>query len=316
MAEREGRVTAERAILKGYGLGLVGMVLFSLSLPATRMAVPELGPAFVTAARVALAGIMALAYLGLGCKWRSAQRPERRHWPFLGLVVGGVVIGFPLFSALAMRTVEASHGGVVLAIMPLMTVATGALVAGERPSGRFWLAASGGTTVVLAFVLWQSGGRLVPADLFLFAAGLSAALGYAGGGRIATDLPALDVIAWALAVSLVPAGLLCLVFWPTAPQDVSIEAWVALLYVAAFPQFLAFFFWYGGLALGGIGKVGQLQLLQVYCTLGFSAVLLGERVGPVTWLAALVTVLFVWLARRAPVGRVQAAPEHLKHRRG
>ena len=304
----------DATILKGYGLGLVGMLLFSLSLPATRIAVPELGPAFVTAARVALAGLMAVAYLALSSQRRPERRPQRRHWPNLALVVGGVVIGFPLFSALAMRTVEASHGGVVLAIMPLMTVATGALVAGERPSGRFWLAALGGTSVVLAFVLWQNGGRVVPADLFLLAAGLCASFGYAGGARIAADLPALDVIAWGLVVSLPPAALLCFVYWPPAPLAVSTEAWLAVLYVAAFPQFLGFFFWYGGLALGGIGKVGQLQLLQVYCTLGFSALLLGERTGLVTWFAAFLTVLFVWLARRAPVGRAQTAA-HLKHRR-
>ncbi len=303
---------ADGAILKGYGLGLVGMLLFSLSLPATRLAVPELGPAFVTAARVGLAGLMAVAYLALA----RQRRPRRRHWPDLALVVGGVVIGFPLFSALAMRTVEASHGGVVLAIMPLMTVATGAIVAGERPSRRFWLAALGGSSVVLAFVLWQSGGRIVPADLFLLAAGLGAAFGYAGGARIAADLPALDVIAWALVVSLPPAALLSVVYWPPAPLEVSAEAWAAVLYVAAFPQFLAFFFWYGGLALGGIGKVGQLQLLQVYCTLGFSALLLGERTDLVTWLAALLTVLFVWLARQAPVGRARNTRAHLKHRGG
>ena len=303
---------ADRAILKGYGLGLVGMVLFSLSLPATRLAVPELGPAFVTAARVALAGLMAVAFLAIAGK----SRPQRRHWPNLALVIGGVVVGFPLFSALAMRTVEASHGGVVLAIMPLMTVATGAIVAGERPSGRFWLAATGGTSVVLAFVLSQSGGRIVPADLFLLAAGLGASFGYAGGARIAADLPALDVIAWSLVVSLPPAALLCVVYWPPAPLAVSAEAWAAVVYVAAFPQFLAFFFWYGGLASGGIGKVGQLQLLQVYCTLGFSALLLGEQTGLVTWLAALLTVLFVWLARQAPVRRSHDAESHLKHRRG
>jgi drug/metabolite transporter (DMT)-like permease len=309
-------VPADRSLAKGFGLGLIGMLLFSLSLPATRIAVPELGPAFVTAARVALAGLMAAGYLAFAHLYRPQRRPQRRHWPDLALVVGGVVVGFPLFSALAMREVEASHGGVVLAIMPLMTVATGALVAGERPSRRFWRAALGGTSVVLAFVLWQSGGRIVPADLYLLAAGLGAAFGYAGGARIATDLPALAVIAWGLAVSLVPALLLCLAFWPAAPLEVSGRAWLAVLYVAAFPQFLAFFFWYSGLALGGIGKVGQLQLLQVYCTLGFSALLLGEQTGLVTWLAALLTVLCVWLARRAPVARAPHEGAPLRHRRG
>lgn len=296
---------------KGYALGLVGMLLFSLSLPATRLAVPELGPEFVTAARVGLAGLLAACYLAVTRK----RPPPRRHWPDLGLVVAGVVIGFPLFSALAMREVEASHGGVVLAIMPLMTVVTGALVAGERPSARFWLAAIGGTSVVLAFVLYRSGGHLVVADLYLLAAGLSAAFGYAGGGRIATRLPALDVIAWALAATLLPAALLTLVYWPTEPLQVSAQAWWAVVYAAAFPQFIAFFFWYSGLASGGIGKIGQLQLLQVYCTLGFSALLLGERTDLVTWLAALLTMVFIWLARQAPVDRVRDTGAHLKHQR-
>ncbi len=295
--------------LKGYGLGLIGMLLFSLSLPATRLAVPELGPELVTAARVGLAGLLATSYLAIGRK----RPPARRHWRDLGLVVLGVVIGFPLFSALAMRNVDASHGGVVLAIMPLMTVITGALVAGERPSARFWLAAIGGTSVVLAFVLYRSGGHLVVADLYLFAAGLSAAFGYAGGGRIATRLPALDVIAWALTAMLLPATLLTIVYWPTEPSAVSAQAWGAVVYAAAFPQFIAFFFWYGGLASGGIGKVGQLQLLQVYCTLGFSALLLGERTGLATWLAALLTMFFVWLARQAPVRRAGDKAPHLKH---
>lgn len=301
---------AQQAIVKGYALGFVGMVLFSLSLPATRMAVPELGPAFVTAARLGLAGLMAAAYLALGGK----HPPERRHWRDLALIVFGVVGVFPLCSALAMREVEASHGGIVLAIMPLMTVATGAVVAGERPSGRFWLAGLGGTSVVLAFVLYRSGGAIVRADLYLLAAGLGASLGYAGGARIAERLPALDVIAWALAIALPVTAILSLVYWPAEPLAASAKAWGAVVYVAAFPQFLGFFFWYGGLALGGIGKVGQLQLLQVYCTLGFSALLLGERTDLATWLAALLTVLFVWLARQAPVVRAAAADPHLKHR--
>ncbi len=113
---------------------------------------------------------------------------------------------------------------------------------------------------------------------------------------------------------LLPAALLTLAYWPAEPQQVSAQAWWAVVYAAAFPQFIAFFFWYGGLASGGIGKVGQLQLLQVYCTLGFSALLLGERTSLITWLAALLTMVFVWLARQAPVGRVRETRAHLKHR--
>ena len=299
---------AEQAIVKGYALGFVGMLLFSLSLPATRMAVPELGPGFVTAARLGLAGLMAAAYLMAAAK----RPPARRHWRDLALVVAGVVLTFPLFTALAMREVGASHGGVVLAIMPLMTVATGALVAGERPSRQFWLAALGGTGVVLAFVLYQGGGRLAWADIFLVMAGLGSATGYAAGANMALRLPALEVIAWALVAALLPSLALCLALWPADPAAVSGRAWGAVLYVAAFPQFLAFLFWYRGMALAGVGKVGQLQLLQVYCTLAFSALFLGERVDLVTWLAALLTVLFVWLARRAPVERPLDRPAEPK----
>lgn len=302
------RVKTDRAIVKGYALGFVGMLLFSLSLPGTRMAVPELGPGFVTAARIGLAGLLAATYLLATGK----RPPERRHWRDLALVVAGVVMTFPLFTALAMREVGAGHGGVVLAIMPLMTVVTGAVVAGERPSRQFWLAALGGTAVVLAFVLYQGGGRLAWADVFLFMAGLGSATGYAAGANMALRLPALEVIAWALVAALLPSLALSVLLWPEDAGAISGRAWAGVLYVAAFPQFLAFLFWYRGMALAGVGKVGQLQLLQVYCTLGFSALLLGERTDIATWVAAFLTVLFVWLARRAPVVRRATTDPHVR----
>ncbi len=302
---------AERtaAIRRGYALGFVGMIIFSLSLPGTRVAVPELGADFVTAGRAGLAGLLALAYLLVGRR----RLPERRHWPDLALVIGGVVIGFPLFSALAMREVGASHGGVVLSLMPLMTAGTGALFAGERPSLRFWLAAVAGTVVVLAFMLYRAGG-FSAADLYLGLAGLGAAIGYAGGARMTAHLPPLEVISWSLALAL-PVSLPLMAFlWPAHPAAIGMAAWAALGFVAAFPQFIGFFFWYGGLASGGIARIGQLQLLQVYFTLAFSAVALHERVDLITWLAAVLTVLCVWLGRRAPVESRTSRKAHLRHR--
>ena len=297
------------AIRRGYALGFVGMIIFSLSLPGTRLAVPELGADLVTVGRAALAGLLALAYLLVGRR----RLPERRHWPDLALVIGGVVIGFPLFSALAMRDVGASHGGVVLSLMPLMTAGTGALFAGERPSLRFWMAAVAGTIVVLAFMLYRAGG-FSAADLYLALAGLGAAIGYAGGARMTAHLPALEVISWSLALALPVSLPLMVALWPADPAAIDPVAWAALGFVAAFPQFIGFFFWYGGLASGGIARVGQLQLLQVYFTLAFSALALGERVDWVTWLAAVLTVLCVWLGRKAPVrSRIDGEP-HLSHR--
>lgn len=290
-------------------LGFVGMLIFSLSLPGTRLAVPELGAELVTAGRAALAGLLALGYLLVGRR----RLPERRHWADLALIIGGVVIGFPLFSALAMREVGASHGGVVLSLMPLMTAGTGALFAGERPSLRFWLAAIAGTIVVLAFMLYRAGG-FSAADLYLALAGLGAAIGYAGGARMTAHLPALEVISWSLALALPVSLPLMVVLWPADPAAVSPVAWAALGFVAAFPQFIGFFFWYGGLALGGIARVGQLQLLQVYFTLAFSALALGERVDGVTWLAAILTVLCVWLGRKSPVRSRAEEEAHLRHR--
>ncbi|HRY26995.1 MAG TPA: DMT family transporter [Geminicoccaceae bacterium] len=304
----ETTVDRAAAIRRGYALGLVGVIIFSLSLPGTRLAVPELGAELVTAGRAALAGLLSLAYLLVGRR----RLPARRHWRDLGLVIGGVVIGFPLCTALAMREVEASHGGVVLSLMPLMTAGTGALFAGERPSLRFWLAALAGTAVVLAFMLYRAGG-FSQADLYLALAGLGASIGYAGGARMTAHMPALEAISWSLALALPVSLPLMLFLWPADPAAASLVAWGALGFVAAFPQFIGFFFWYGGLAAGGIARVGQMQLLQVYFTLGFSALLLGERVDLVTWVAAVLTVFCVWLGRKAPVRSRAEGAAHLSH---
>jgi drug/metabolite transporter (DMT)-like permease len=295
LAPTSGPEARERRL--GLLLGFLGVLVFSLSLPVTRRAVIELDAGFVAFGRMALAGLAAVVLLAL----RRAPLPARRDLPALLTVAGGVVLGFPLFSTLAMREVDASHGGVVLAILPLATAAAGAVLGGERPSGRFWAASGAGALLVLGFALWRSRGAPGAGDLYLLLACALCAAGYAAGGRLARRIPGLQVIAWALVLTLPVSLAVAALRWPAVDPAASTTAWLAFLYVALMSQFFGFYFWYGGLARGGIARVGQVQLLQTFLTLIASWALLGERVDPVAWLFAAGAVAAVWAARRAPV---------------
>lgn len=283
----------------GLLLGFVGVVCFGLTLPATRVALLAFDPVFIGLGRAALAGLVAG---GLLLAWRTPL-PARRLWPSLALAALGVVLGFPLLSAWAMQHVPAAHGGVVLGILPLATAAAGALRTGERPSLGFWAFALAGSASVVVFSLREGGGALVPADLALFGAVVLAALGYAEGARLARSLGAPATICWALVLALpltLPAGL-----WSLAATGLAQEAapWLGFLYVALVSQLFAFFAWYRGLDLGGVARVGQLQLLQPFVTLVGAALLLGEAIGPETLGFAVLVVLLVGLGRRRPVRR-------------
>jgi drug/metabolite transporter (DMT)-like permease len=271
----------------------MGVLVFSLTLPATRRAVQELAPEIVGLGRAIPAACLALVAVAA-----YRRLPTRRELPAVMACAAGVVFGFPLLSAMAMRTVDASHGAVVLAVLPLLTAAAAALLAHERPSRRFWLWATLGSASVLLFATLRSRGGLALGDLYLLAASGSAAVGYAIGGRLARDVPGLLVIAWALVLSLPVLLPLGAVWWPTVNWQASGTAWACFFYVAVMSQFLGFFFWYRGLALGGIARVGQVQLLQAFFTLAASAVLLGEPLDGLTIGFACLTLLFVWLARR------------------
>jgi len=280
-------------------MGLVGVLVFSLTLPVTRRAVQEMPAELVGLGRTLPAALLGLIVVAL-----SRRLPTRGELPAVAVCALGVVFGFPLLSALAMRTVDASHGAVVLAVLPLLTAVAGALLAGERPSPRFWLWAALGCLSVLTFALARSRGGLAAGDLHLLAAALLAAVGYAVGGRLARTVPGLLVIAWALLLSLpFLAALGWWWLWPLVNLRASAVAWGCFAYVAVMSQFVGFFFWYRGLALGGVARVGQVQLLQTFFTLGASALLLGERIDTATLVFASVTLAMVWLARRERVDR-------------
>jgi drug/metabolite transporter (DMT)-like permease len=286
---------------RGLAYGFLGVAAFSLTLPATRAAVADLHPAFVALARCVVAACAAGALLVLA----RVPVPTRRQWPSLAIIVAGVVVGFPLFTAIAMRDAPAAHGAIVLGILPLATALAGALRGGERPSRGFWLAGSAGSALVVAFALLQGGGRFGPADLALLLAVAAGALGYAEGGRLARELGAWQTISWALVLSapllLVPLAFVMVEHGATATP----AAWLGFAYVALVSQFLGFFPWYKGLALGGVARVGQLQLLQPFMTLVASALLLGERIDALTIGFGIAVFVAVAIGRRMPIARAR-----------
>jgi drug/metabolite transporter (DMT)-like permease len=257
-------------------LGLTGVVIFGLTLPATRLAVADFNPLFVTAGRsLVAAGLAALALL-----WARPPPPLRREWPRLAAFAAFSIIGFPLLMAIAMQHAPASHGAVVLAVLPLLTAMAGALVGGERPSLGFWACGVAGTGSVLAYSLLAGGasGDLHWADLLLAASAVSAAMAYGLGGDMARRIGGWEVISWALVFS---APIMLALVLLTGPINwaASPSAWAGFLYVSVFSMFLGFFAWNKGMAMGGIARIGQIQLLQPFVALAASAALLGETVG-------------------------------------
>ena len=283
---------------RGLLLGLLGVLAFSGTLPATRLAVAHLDPVFVGLGRALVAAVLAAAVL---LATRSPW-PARSAWPRLALVAAGVVVGWPVLSAFAMRHVPAAHGAVVSGLLPLATALAGAWLAHERPSRRFWICALFGSAVVVAFALWEGGGAPQLADLLLVGAVAAAAIGYAEGARLARTMGGWQVICWVLVLSapflVVPTVLASDARMLDAPWP----AWAGFAYVAAISMFLGFFAWYRGLALGGIAAVGQTQLLQPFFTIFASAWLLGEAVGTATFVAAGLVVAAIALGRKGAPG--------------
>jgi drug/metabolite transporter (DMT)-like permease len=257
-------------------LGLLGIVIFGLTLPATRLAVADLSPLFVTAGRSLLAAVLA----ALTLLWVRPPAPLRRDWGRLAAFAIFSIVGFPLLMAIAMQHAPASHGAVVLAVLPLLTAMGGAIVAGERPSPGFWACGIAGTGTVLAYSLLTgaASSSLQWADALLATAAFCAAMAYALGGEMARRIGGWEVICWALVFSA-PAMLVLVLLsgpinWAARPS-----AWGGFLYVSVFSMFLGFFAWNKGMALGGIARIGQIQLLQPFIALASAALLLDETVG-------------------------------------
>lgn len=294
-AIREAPVTRRRA---GVLLGFVGVLGFSFSLPATRLAVVELDPWFVTFARAVTAAALAALYL-LAVR---APRPTPAQWRRLALVAGGAVVGFPLLTGLALVTSESQHGAVFVALLPAATALAAVARAGERPGAVFWAAALSGLLIVVAFTAATSGGAVTGADVFLVAAVAVCAVAYAEGGVLSRDLGGARTICWALVLSVPVTLPIAAVSAAATSLHAGPAAWLGLAYVSVVSMFLGFFAWYAGLARGGVAKVGQVQLLQPLLTFAWAASVLGEQVGAGTVLAAIGVLASVVVTQRARVG--------------
>jgi drug/metabolite transporter (DMT)-like permease len=277
-----GEPVTQRGTGRAVFWGFVGVALFSLSLPATRVAVEDLDATFVGLGRALVAAVLAGALLAV----RRERLPDRRDLPRFLLVGIGVVIGFPLLSALALRHLSSAHASVVVGLLPAATAVWAVARAGERPPRAFWLAVVAGLVAVLAFAVTQGVDGLAGADLLVLGAVVLGGLGYAEGGVLSRRYGGWQVICWALVLTapflVVPVAL-------TLPDGLhgDVEAWTGFVYVAVVSMFVAFFAWYHGLALGGVAKIGQVQLAQPVLTLAWSALLLAEQVTAAMVVAAL-----------------------------
>ncbi|GMA49951.1 hypothetical protein GCM10025857_13080 [Alicyclobacillus contaminans] len=293
---------------RGLLYGLVGVVVFSLTLPASRVAVGWFGTIVVGPGRALVAAVFAASMLWL----KHEKLPDKRYLPGLIIIVIGAIFGFPLLTAWAMDRVPASHGAVELALLPLATAAVSALRHGERPSWKFWGCSGGGALTVAVYSGLSGFGGFRFVDLALLGAVVIVAFAYAEGGRMSSDLGGWQVIAWSVvlaAPAVVIVLALDLVFGGMAHIHASWMAWAGLVYLGAGSQFFGFVAWYTGMALGGVARVSQLQYLQPFFTILFSWLLLGEPLTIPTVLAAMVVVLWValgrWTSIRAKSGNEQ-----------
>jgi drug/metabolite transporter (DMT)-like permease len=284
---------------KGMLLGLAGVMIFSLTLPFTRMAVAELNPVFVALGRA----VVAACCSGLLLWMQGASLPQRAQMKPLLITSLGVVVGFPLFSSVAMVYVPATHGAIVLGILPLATALFAALRFNEKPSAGFWVMAALGSGLVIVFALMRGGGSFQFADLALFIAVIAAAMGYAEGGRLSQSMGGQQVISWALLLALpVLLPVTVVLGWHYGIQA-SGRAWAGFAYVSIFSMFIGFFFWYKGLAMGGIARVGQVQLLQPFLSLLGAALIMGEALNGTEIFFALAVIAVVALGRRMNIQR-------------
>jgi drug/metabolite transporter (DMT)-like permease len=291
----------------GMLLGLVGVAIFGLTFPATRLAVADLPPAFVALGRAVVAALLAVIWLA----YKRLPLPPRTALLPLAMVSLGCIIGFPWLTSIALQTLPASHGAVLIGILPLATAAVSALRGNEKPSPGFWVMALLGSLLVVGFALHQSGGSFHAADLLMFGAVLLAAIGYTEGARLSQSMGGQQVISWALVLSApVLAPVLLWLSWPhvDAIMNAGLRAWIGFGYVAAFSMYIGFFFWYGGMVRGGIARVGQVQLVQPFISLAAAALILGEPLTLSHVLFALAVIAVVAAGRKMQITRSRRVP--------
>ena len=297
MAHTDDILTIKKNSSRGWMNGFIGVVIFSGSLPATKAAISGFPPDILTILRAIIAGILASVILVVS----QQNIPHKKQLIPLCVVAIGVVIGFPLLTALALQYITSARSIIFLSLLPLATALFGVLRAGERPCKTFWFFSILGSLFVMSFALIQKGESAIIGDIYMIAAILLCGLGYAEGAIISKHLGSWQVICWALVISLPLMLILSIILWPENLKHIPTKAWFGLIYVALFSMLIGFFFWYRGLAEGGIAGVSQLQLLQPFLGLLLSAWLLNETVNAIMIVAICGVVICVagskWFAR-------------------
>jgi drug/metabolite transporter (DMT)-like permease len=287
------------SVSRGYLLGLIGVAIFSLTLPFTKLAVRELDPLFISTGRTVVAALVAIPLLLISRQpW-----PDRSDLKQLLVIAAGVVFGFPILSSVAMRTAPASHGSVVLALLPLGTAFMSTIFAGEKPSRTFWAWSLLGSSTVIVYAVWDGGAALHAADSLLVLAVIAAAMGYAAGGNLSRKLGGWQVICWALIVALPLSVPLAWYFSRSVTGSESVHTWGYFAYLCLMSQLLGFFAWNRGLAMGGVAKVGQVQLLQTFMSQIAAYFMLSEPLSARSLVFALLVAVCVWFGRKAQVRR-------------
>ena len=283
-------------ISKAWLNGCIGVIIFAGSLPATRIAVTEISPEFLTTARAAIAGILAVLCLIL-----SHQRLPNKHQVWgLSIVAFGVVLGFPLFTALALQTVNSAHAIVFVGLLPLATALFAVLRGGEKPAFQFWFFAVLGSALVIGYMYYENPQLLLSiGDLYMLLAVLLCGLGYAEGGKLSRTLGGWQVICWALVMALPFMLAGSLYYFPADISHIHLGPMLGLFYVSLFSMLIGFIFWYKALAMGGIAKIGQIQLIQPFIGFALSALLLGEQINIAMILVSIAVVICVAMAKRA-----------------
>ena len=287
------------SIKRGMILGFIGIVCFSLTLPATSIAVPYFGEVIVGLGRTVIAAII----VGAIFMMKKQSLPNKSQFKSLLIVTIGAVLAFPLLTTFAMKSLPVSHGAIELALLPLATAGFAMWRGGERPSKRYWIASIIGAITVIIYAIYVGFGQLQKGDIALIAAVVVLGLSYAEGGKLSKELGSWQVIAWAILIGapffIIPVGLSISGSMLQAP----VEAWMSLLYLGIVSQFLAYVAWYGGMAVGGIARVGQIQYLQPFLMIGFSVLFLGESISWLTISLAIIVVGSVIVGKNAPVMR-------------
>ena len=292
---------------KGLWLGLVGVIIFSMTLPATKMAVPDFGAIPLSFYRATIAGITALIYVLV----KKMAPPKKGNLPTLMIISILISFVFPISIAIAMNDLPSSHGGIVLGISPLLTALFATLRFGERPSRGFWITAIIGSALVILFSIKESGGTLQASDIALLLAAISASYGYAEAGNISQKMGGIAVISWVAIIALIPSLPIAIYYTILSANSItpimnsSLQAWIALLFVSVFSAYIGNIFWYTGLSTGGIAHVGQVQLLQPFCTLALSSLLIFEHLTINNIFFASAVLIVVAIGKKMPVVKIK-----------